>query len=209
MKRLFFYLAAALLLAGVPARGASEVSTVGVPAPEAPATGTEDLLPAIAKAFDGNSVALSFECRTGDSSLGDGTALLTASAYKFITAITEFWCDGTSRWMVDRVAEEVVIEPVEGDLASVLSSLRESYPFDATFEGRRATAVAAEQEQRARIQEMQAKVVEAQAEIPMAIAAALREGKIGVMDYLRMQNIMADTSMRESLSAADSAPAAH
>lgn len=70
----------------------------------------------------------------------------------------------------------------------------------AEAEGRRATAVAAEQEMRARIQEMQAKVVEAQAEVPMAIATALKEGKLGVMDYLRMQNVMADTSMRESLS---------
>lgn len=52
---------------------------------------------------------------------------------------------------------------------------------------------------RARVQEMQAKVVEAQAEIPMAVAQALREGKMGVMDFLRMQNIMADTSMREAL----------
>ncbi|HHX98946.1 MAG TPA: flotillin-like protein FloA [Kiritimatiellia bacterium] len=69
----------------------------------------------------------------------------------------------------------------------------------AEAEGRRATAVAAEQEMRARIQEMQAKVVEAQAEIPMAIATAMKEGKLGVMDYLRMQNIMADTTMRESL----------
>jgi uncharacterized protein YqfA (UPF0365 family) len=73
----------------------------------------------------------------------------------------------------------------------------------AEAEGRRAMAFAAEQEMRARVQEMQAKVVEAQAEIPMAIAQALREGKIGVMDYLRMQNIMADTSMRESLSEGD------
>ena len=69
----------------------------------------------------------------------------------------------------------------------------------AEAEGRRATAVAAEQEMRARIQEMQAKVVAAQAEIPMAIATAMKEGKLGVMDYLRMQNIMADTTMRESL----------
>ncbi|HBA83952.1 MAG TPA: hypothetical protein DCZ95_07665 [Verrucomicrobia bacterium] len=75
----------------------------------------------------------------------------------------------------------------------------------AEAEGRRATAIAAEQEMRAKVQEMQAKVVEAQAEIPMAIAQALREGKIGVMDYLRMQNIMADTSMREALSEGDSA----
>ena len=69
----------------------------------------------------------------------------------------------------------------------------------AEAEGRRAMAAAAEQEMRARTQEMQAKVVEAQAEIPMAIAGAMRDGKLGVMDYLRMQNVMADTSMRESL----------
>ena len=69
----------------------------------------------------------------------------------------------------------------------------------AEAEGRRATAVATEQEMRARIQEMKAKVVEAQAEIPMAIATAMKEGKLGVMDYLRMQNIMADTTMREYL----------
>jgi len=73
----------------------------------------------------------------------------------------------------------------------------------AEAEGRRAMGVAAEQEMRARVQEMQAKVVEAQAQIPMAVAQALREGKMGVMDYLRMQNIMADTSMRESLSEGD------
>ena len=69
----------------------------------------------------------------------------------------------------------------------------------AEAEGRRATAVAAEQENRALIQAKQADVVAAQAEIPRAIATAMKEGKLGVMDYLRMQNIMADTSMRESL----------
>ena len=69
----------------------------------------------------------------------------------------------------------------------------------AEAEGRRATAVAAEQEMRARIQEMQAKVVEAQAEIPMAIATAMKEGKLGVMDYLRMQNIMAEDVYKRQL----------
>ena len=69
----------------------------------------------------------------------------------------------------------------------------------AEAEGRRATAVAAEQENRALIQAKQADVVAAQAEIPKAIAQAMKEGKLGVMDYLRMQNVMADTSMRESL----------
>lgn len=69
----------------------------------------------------------------------------------------------------------------------------------AEAEGRRATAIAAEQEMRAKVQEMQAKVIEAQAEVPLAISQALREGKLGVMDFYRLQNIMADTSMRESL----------
>ena len=69
----------------------------------------------------------------------------------------------------------------------------------AEAEGRRATAVAAEQENRALIQAKQADVVAAQAEIPRAIAAAMKDGKLGVMDYLRMQNVMADTAMRESL----------
>ncbi len=70
----------------------------------------------------------------------------------------------------------------------------------AEAEGRRAMATAAEQEMRAKVQEMQAKVVEAQAEVPHALAQALREGKLGVMDYLRMQNLIADTGMRESIS---------
>jgi len=69
----------------------------------------------------------------------------------------------------------------------------------AEAEGRRAMAQAAEQEMRARVQEMQAKVIEAQAEIPLAIAHAFKEGNLGIMDFYRMQNILADTSMRESL----------
>mgnify|MGYP000885593683 FL=1 len=78
----------------------------------------------------------------------------------------------------------------------------------AEAEGRRATAVAAEQENRALIQAKQADVVAAQAEIPRAIAAAMKDGKLGVMDYLRMQNVMADTAMRESLAEGDKPPQA-
>ncbi|MBS3873896.1 MAG: flotillin-like protein FloA [Firmicutes bacterium] len=69
----------------------------------------------------------------------------------------------------------------------------------AKAEERRAMAVAREQEMIASVQEMRAKVVEAEAEIPRALAQALREGKIGVMDYLNMQNIKSDTQMRESI----------
>jgi uncharacterized protein YqfA (UPF0365 family) len=60
-------------------------------------------------------------------------------------------------------------------------------------------AIAQEQEMRARVQEMQAKVIEAQAQVPLAIAQAFKDGRLGVMDFYRMQNVMADTSMRESL----------
>jgi len=70
----------------------------------------------------------------------------------------------------------------------------------AEAEGRRAMAVAAEQEMRAKVQEMQAKVIDAQAQVPLAIAQAFRDGHLGVMDFYRMQNILADTSMRESIS---------
>ncbi|WP_415910579.1 flotillin-like protein FloA [Oleiharenicola sp. Vm1] len=69
----------------------------------------------------------------------------------------------------------------------------------AQAEIRRAAAVALEQEMKARVQEMQAKVVEAQAQVPLAMAEAFRAGKLGVMDYYRMENVQADTAMRGSI----------
>lgn len=69
----------------------------------------------------------------------------------------------------------------------------------AKAEERRAMAVAKEQEMKASVQEMRAKVVEAEAEVPRAMAQALRDGKLGVMDYYNMQNILADTQMRDTI----------
>jgi uncharacterized protein YqfA (UPF0365 family) len=69
----------------------------------------------------------------------------------------------------------------------------------AKAEVRRAAAVAVEQEMRAKTQEMRAKVVEAEALVPQAMADAFRSGNLGVMDYVRMKNVQADTSMRESI----------
>ncbi|MCT1903876.1 flotillin-like protein FloA [Oceanobacillus sojae] len=69
----------------------------------------------------------------------------------------------------------------------------------AKAEERRAMAVAQEQEMVARVQEMRAKVVEAEADVPLALAEALRSGKMGVMDYMNYQNIDADTDMRDSI----------
>ena len=69
----------------------------------------------------------------------------------------------------------------------------------AKAEERRAMAVAHEQEMIAAVQEMRAKVVEAEAEVPKAMAEALRSGKLGVMDYYQMQNVISDTNMREAI----------
>jgi uncharacterized protein YqfA (UPF0365 family) len=73
----------------------------------------------------------------------------------------------------------------------------------AKAEERRALAIAREQEMRALEQEMQAKVVEAQAQVPLAIAEAFRQGRLGVMDYYHMQNIQADTDMRNNIGKGD------
>ncbi len=73
----------------------------------------------------------------------------------------------------------------------------------AKAESRRAMAVAAEQEMKARVQEMRSKVIEAEAEVPKAMAHAFREGNLGIMDYYRMQNIQSDTGMRQSISDMD------
>lgn len=69
----------------------------------------------------------------------------------------------------------------------------------AKAEERRAMAVAYEQEMRAKVQEMKAKVVEAEAMVPLAMAEALRNGNLGVMDYYNLQNVSADTKMRDNI----------
>jgi uncharacterized protein YqfA (UPF0365 family) len=69
----------------------------------------------------------------------------------------------------------------------------------AKAEERRAMAVALEQEMKARVQEMRAKVVESEATVPLAMAEALKSGNLGVMDYMNLKNISADTDMRGSI----------
>ncbi len=74
----------------------------------------------------------------------------------------------------------------------------------AKAEMRRAAAVATEQEMSARTQEMRAKLVEAEATVPLAIAEAFRNGNLGVMDYAKYENVVADTKMRDSIGEEDS-----
>ena len=73
----------------------------------------------------------------------------------------------------------------------------------AKAEERRAMAFAAEQEMRAKVEQMRAKVVAAEAEVPLAMAEAFRKGQLGIMDYYKMKNIVADTEMRSSIGSTD------
>ena len=69
----------------------------------------------------------------------------------------------------------------------------------AKAEERRAMAIALEQEMIAKAQEARAKVIEAEADVPKAMAEAFRNGNLGIMDYYRMKNMEADTTMREAI----------
>ena len=77
----------------------------------------------------------------------------------------------------------------------------------ARAEEKRAMAVASEQEMKAKVQEMRADLVKAEAEVPLALADAFRQGHMGVMDYVRYNNIQSDTSMRQAIASGDDADA--
>jgi uncharacterized protein YqfA (UPF0365 family) len=77
----------------------------------------------------------------------------------------------------------------------------------AKAEERRAMAIATEQEMKAKAQEAKAKVIEAEALVPQAMAEAFRNGNLGIMDYYRMQNIQADTTMRDAIGKPANEPA--
>ena len=100
-----------------------------------------------------------------------------------------------------RAANDELKEKAES-LAGEASLKMEGYTAriaQARAEERRAMAVAQEQENKAKAQDARAKVIEAEAEVPLAMAEAFRSGRLGIMDYYRMQNIQADTKMREEI----------
>ena len=69
----------------------------------------------------------------------------------------------------------------------------------ARAEGRRAMAIAAEQEQIAGIEESRSKLVEAEADVPKAMAESFRSGRLGILDYYKLRNVQADTDMRTAI----------
>ncbi len=76
--------------------------------------------------------------------------------------------------------------------------------FQAEAEKKRALAIAQEAEYKAEVQKNRALVVLAEAEVPKAMADAFRQGNMGIMDYYKMKNVVADASMRESIAGGDS-----
>src|SRR5206468_9901198 len=116
------------------------------------------------------------------------------------------------RQLDDNTAYEIVsIDMADSDGAeNVGARLRadqaeaETRVARARGEGRRAAAVAAEQEQYARIEESRAKLVDAEAEVPKAMADSFRSGQLGILDYYKLRNVQADTNMRQAIAGAGS-----
>jgi len=136
------------------------------------------------------------------------TAIGSAGNYKEVlehpntiskTVLSEGLDSGTAFAILSiDIAEITVGENIGAKLQADQAESNKRF-FQAEAEKRRALAVATEQENKALAQLNRAKVIEAEAQIPLAMAEAFRAGHLGVMDYYRMQNIQADTSMRESL----------
>ncbi|MDB4894034.1 MAG: hypothetical protein JWN15_296 [Firmicutes bacterium] len=143
--------------------------------------------------------------------VGEGivTTIGSASSYKLVlenpdlisrTVLAKGLDAGTAFEIVSIDIADVDVGANIGARLRADQAESEKVMAQAKAEERRAMAVAEEQEMKAETQRMRAKVVASEAEVPLAMAQALREGKLGVMDYFNMQNIQADTSMRENIS---------
>ena len=113
-----------------------------------------------------------------------------------VTAVAK---DGIQLIAKARVTVRANIKQLVGAFLQMDQAQADKNIAQAKAEERRAMAVALEQEMKAKAQEARAKVIEAEAEVPKAMADAFRTGNLGVMDYYKMKNIEADTSMREAI----------
>jgi len=158
------------------------------------------------KKFVGGAQEETIIARVGE---GIVTTIGSADSYKFVLEHP----DRISKVVLERgldsgTAYEILsIDIADVDVGeNVGAKLQEAQAManknmaQAQAEIRRAAAVALEQEMKAKVEEMKAKVVEAESTVPLALAESLRSGKMGFMDYYRLQNIQADTAMRDSIS---------
>ena len=143
--------------------------------------------------------------------VGEGivTTIGSADSYKFVLehpdriskVVLERGLDsGTAYEILSIDIADVDVGENVGAKLQEAQAIANTNMAQAQAEIRRAAAVALEQEMKAKVEDMKAKVVEAEAQVPLALAESLRSGKMGFMDYYKLQNIQADTSMRESIS---------
>jgi uncharacterized protein YqfA (UPF0365 family) len=142
--------------------------------------------------------------------VGEGIVTSVGSAASYKTVLEN--PDSISRLVLEKGVDEATafsilsIDIADVDVADNVGARLQTEQAEADkqvaqakAEMRRAAAVASEQEMAARTQEMRAKVVEAEATVPLAIADAFRSGNLGVMDFAKYQNVVADTKMRDSI----------
>ena len=142
--------------------------------------------------------------------VGEGIVTSVGSAASYKTVLEN--PDSISRLVLDKGVDAATafsilsIDIADVDVADNVGARLQTEQAEADkqvaqakAEMRRAAAVASEQEMAARTQEMRAKVVEAEATVPLAIADAFRSGNLGVMDFAKYQNVIADTKMRDSI----------
>ena len=142
--------------------------------------------------------------------VGEGivTTIGSSDSYKHVlenpdriskTVLARGLDDGTAYQIISIDIADVDVGDNVGAMLQEAQAQANKNMAQAQAEIRRAAAVALEQEMRARVEEMRARVVEAEAKVPEALAEALRTGRIGYMDYQRLQNLQADTDMRKGI----------
>jgi uncharacterized protein YqfA (UPF0365 family) len=156
--------------------------------------------------YVGNAMEETIIARVGE---GIVTTIGSAETYKFVlenpdriskTVLARGLDVGTAFEIISiDIADVDVGENIGAKLQQEQANANKNMA-QAQAEIRRAAAVALEQEMKARVQEMRAKVVESEAQVPLALAESLRQGKFGFMDYQRLQNLQADTAMRQTIS---------
>lgn len=165
--------------------------------------------------YVGNALEETIIARVGE---GIVTTIGSADTYKFVlenpdriskTVLARGLDVGTAFEIISIDIADVDVGENIGAKLQEAQAMANKNMAQAQAEIRRAAAVAVEQEMKARVQEMRAKVVEAEAQVPMALADAMRNGRMGFMDYYKMQNLQADTGMRQSIGGpGDSTPKA-
>jgi uncharacterized protein YqfA (UPF0365 family) len=159
--------------------------------------------------YVGNALEETIIARVGE---GIVTTIGSADTYKFVlenpdriskTVLARGLDIGTAFEIISIDIADVDVGENIGAKLQEAQAMANKNMAQAQAEIRRAAAVAVEQEMKARVQEMRAKVVEAEAQVPQALAEAMRTGKMGFMDYYRMQNLTADTGMRQSIARPD------